>query len=225
MAGKPESYFFGNSLEGWIDDLDLAVSKGSSERSIVEAGFRSAIGKGRGGTDIFGLRLQAHSRAFFLEKLAVLHPDASTDMERFQRAFGPTLFVHLTRSDKIDHAVSYTKAKQTGLWHMASDGSELERNGPPQEPVYDVARLRDCFETMTRYDHEWNDWFIREAIEPLRLSYNDLSLDPLGSLRCVLEKLGLGPDAAQGVSPDVKKVADSISKDWVARFRAELAVP
>ena len=74
--------------------------------------------------------------------------------------------MYLSRPDKIDQEVSYLKAQQTGLWHMASDGSELERNAPPRGPTYDAAGLKTCFETMARYDHEWNDWFAQEGIEP-----------------------------------------------------------
>lgn len=221
VAGKPESYFYGTSLEGWINDLGVALGETASERSIVEAAFRSAISRGRDGTDVFGLWLQAHSRAFFLTKLAMVYPDAANDIDRLELAFGSTLFVHLTRQDKIDQAVSYAKAQQTGLWHMAPDGSELERNAPHREPVYDAAQLQSCFELMTRYDHEWNDWFARERIEPLRLSYDELSQDSSGILRRVLDVLGLDPDTARGVSPGVRKLADSVSNDWVTQFRAE----
>lgn len=223
VAGKPASYFYGTSLQGWLDDLGVVLSETASEPSKVEAAFQSAISKGRDGTPLFGLRLQAHSRDFFLSRLAMLYPGAATDAERFQLAFGPTLFVHLTRPDKIGQAVSYTKAQQTGLWHMASDGSELERNAPPREPIYDAAGLRDCFGMLTRYDQEWNDWFARQAIEPLRLSYDDLSVNPSSVLGRVLEKLGLDPQAAAGVAPDVRKLADDVSADWARRLRSELA--
>jgi LPS sulfotransferase NodH len=108
---------------------------------------------------------------------------------------------------------------------MAQDGSELERNAPHREPIYDAARLKSCFETMTRYDREWNDWFARERIEPLRLSYDDLSLDPSGVLRLVLDKLGINSQAAAGVTPDVEKLADRVNNDWAARLRAELLLP
>jgi LPS sulfotransferase NodH len=221
VAGHPRSYFFGNSLEGWSDDLELVFDESVSERQIVEAALQSAITKGRDGTNMFGLRLQAHSRAFFLAKLATLYPDTATDAERIQLAFGSTLFIHLTRPNKIDQAVSYLKAQQTGLWHVAPDGSELERNAPHREPIYDAGALQDCVETMTRYDREWNSWFAQERIQPLSLSYDDLSLDPLAILRHVLRNLKLNPDAATGVSPGVRKLADSVSSDWAARFRAE----
>jgi trehalose 2-sulfotransferase len=221
IAGKPASYFFGTTLEDWQEELEVQFDEKAVERDLVEAAFRVALTKGRGGTNMFGVRMQAHSFAFFLEKLAVLHPDASTDMARLNLAFGTTLFVHLTRPNKLDQAVSYLKAQQTGLWHRSADGSELERTAPHREPVYDRAKIANCVDLMTDYDRSWNDWFTREGIEPVRLSYDDLSDDPRSVLRQVLERLGLDPAAADGVSPKVKKLADQTNDDWVAQFRAE----
>ncbi|WP_395813652.1 Stf0 family sulfotransferase [Devosia sp.] len=221
VAGKPSSYFFGTSLDGWIEDFELQLEATASDRDIAAAAFRVALTKGRNGTEMFGLRMQAHSFAFFLEKLAVLHSGVSTDAERIQLAFGATLFVHLTRPNKLNQAVSYLKAQQTGLWHRAADGSEFERTAPHRDPVYDSAKIAACVDVMTAYDRDWDDWFTREGIEPVRLSYDDLSADPLRILRQALDSLGLDSTAAVGVTPKVKKLADRVNDDWAARFRAE----
>lgn len=225
VAGKPASYFFGTTLEGWLEDLELEYDETAVERDIVAAAFRAALDRGRNGTDMFGLRLQGHSVAFFLEKLAMLAPSASSDAERFEHALGSTRFVHLTRADKLGQAVSYLKAQQTGLWHLAADGSELERTAPHREPVYDGLKLQACLDSMAAYDRNWNDWFVSQGIEPIRLTYDDLSRDPLSILRQVLISLGLDPVAANNVRPGVRKLADNVNADWVARFRAETGLP
>lgn len=217
-AGKPDSYFFGTSLEEWLDDLGIVPEETADEREILKAAFRAAHVKGRNGTGVFGLRMQRHSFELFCEKLAILHPGRSTDRERFRQAFGSTLFLHLTRPDKIGQAVSYLKAQQTGLWHVAPDGSELERLALHREPRYDREEIRACVETMSAYDRDWNDWFVREGIEPLRISYDDLSADPIGTLRHILDHLGLGQAAADGVTPGVRKLADSTNREWADRY-------
>ncbi|HVW56824.1 MAG TPA: Stf0 family sulfotransferase [Rhizobiaceae bacterium] len=221
VAGKPDSYFFGTSLEAWLDDLGIVPEEAADEHEILKAAFRAAHVKGRNGTDVFGLRMQRHSFEFFCEKLAVLHPGRLTDRERFRQAFGSTLFLHLTRPDKIGQAVSYLKAQQTGLWHVAPNGSELERLAPHREPRYDREAIRACVETMSAYDRDWNDWFAREGIEPLRISYDDLSADPIETLRHVLEQLGLDQAAVDGVTPGVRKLADGTNREWVARYLSE----
>ena len=103
---------------------------------------------------MFGLRLQRHSFDFFTQKLAILHCRLSSDAQHFQAAFGRTLFVHLTRRDKVEQSISYFMACQTGLWHAAPDGTELERLSPAQKPVYDADEIRARFEEVTACDYD-----------------------------------------------------------------------
>lgn len=221
IAGSPGSHFHEPSLAEWLADLDLPEIPGGSERDTVAAVFRAAIERGRGGTPVFGVRLQRHSFAFFTEKLALLHPEPAGDVARMQAAFGRTLFIHLTRADKVAQAVSLVRAEQTGLWHRAADGSELERTAPPREPEYDFKALRAAYEQLTGYEHAWAAWFASEGLAPLRLTYDALSADPAGTLATVLEALGLAREAANGVAPGVAKLADATSRDWIERFRDE----
>lgn len=224
MAGNPRSLFYRPAVSDWLTRLGVTPAETATECAVLEAVFEAAIREGSKDTPIFALRQQRHGFAFLCEKLAVLHPGDRTDAERFQRAFGPTLFVHLTRTDKLAQAVSYLKAEQSGLWHLSPDGTELERTAPHRPPVYDGDAIRACMETMTAYDRQWDAWFEREAIVPLRIFYDDLSDNPGAALRTVLECLGLDPAAADGVAPSVRKLADSTSQQWMARFRSEQAV-
>jgi trehalose 2-sulfotransferase len=221
FAGNPDSYFHRPSISDWLADLGLTQKASVPERELLEAIFRAVIAKGTLDAGIFGLRLQRHSFDFFTEKLAVLYPEHSNDAERFQAAFGRTLFVHLTRRDKVAQAVSYVKAQQTGLWHAAPDGTELERLSLPQEPAYDANEIRIRLEEMTAHDHSWERWFGALEIDPLRITYEELSEDPVETLRVMLDHLGLEREAADGVEPRVAKLADNINQDWVACFRSE----
>lgn len=183
--------------------------------------FRAAIAEGSRDTRVFGLRLQRHSFDFFTGKLAVLHSELPSDKGRLAAAFGRTSFIHLTRSDKLLQAISYVKADQSGLWHMSSDGTELERLTPPRVPTYDANRIRHQLEQFVAYDRGWNAWFDREQICPLRITYEALSDAPRETLRKVLDHLGLDREYANGVDPDVAKLADNSSRQWADRFRKE----
>lgn len=223
VAGKPASYFHAPSVGEWAAKLGVAAEETTTERALLKAIFRAAIAAGSNGTGLFGLRLQAHSLKHFRDKLAVAYPGEASDAERLQSAFGTTLFVHLTRPDKVEQAVSYVKARQTGLWHAAPDGTELERLAPHREPFYDGEEIRANVETMTAHDLDWTGWFARERIEPVRISYDDLSADPLKTLRSLLGHLGLDPVNADNVKVGVKKLADATSEAWAARYRREQA--
>lgn len=221
VAGKPASHFHEPSLAEWAQRLGVEPEAAASEREVVEVCIQAARSQGRSDNGIFGLRLQRPSFAFFFSHLALVHPGASSDRDRFEGVFGRTLFIHLSRTDKVEQAVSCLKAEQTGLWHVAADGSDVERIGPPREPEYDGPALQAWVDAMTGYDRDWNAWFASEAIEPVRISYDDLSADPKGTLRRVLAALGLDPAAAAQVSPSVRKMADDTNRAWVTRFRAE----
>lgn len=225
VAGNPDSYFHRPSIADWLDGLSLAPVSAMPERQVLRMIFRAAMTEGSLKTGMFGLRLQRDSFDFFIQKLAVLHPKQTSDVERFRAAFGPTSFIHLTRLDKIEQAVSLVKARQTGLWHRAPDGTELERLSPPREPVYDTDEIQAGHEELSALDHEWKTWFARESVTPLRITYEALSADPIGILRRVLGHLGLDRVEAQDVKPGVAKLADEVSRNWVARFRAEVEVP
>ena len=192
-----------------------------SERELSASVFRAAIEEGTRNTGVFGLRMQRDSFAFFSEQLAVLLPGLATDHRRIEAAFGPTAFIHLTRDDKLAQAISYVRAEQSGLWHMLSDGTELERLSAPQEPSYDAERIRSQIERFRSDDDAWKNWFAQERIVPLGLTYELLCRDPKETIGQVFDHIGLDRSATVGIRPDVMKLADSTSRDWAQRFRAE----
>ncbi|MBO6756931.1 MAG: sulfotransferase [Roseibium sp.] len=224
IAGDPDSYFHEPSIARWQAYLGMTPDPVASERKVLAAVFQAAVERGRGDSGVFGLRLQRHSFKFFVEKLAVLHPRPRGDLERLQAAFGRILFIHLTRTDKVQQAVSYVKAKQTGLWHKAPDGTELERLSPPRGPVYDAEHLRSCYDRFVADDVGWNAWFDALGVTPLRLTYEQVSGNPRAALEDVLDGLGLDRAAAEGIVPGVAKLADATNREWETRFRQDLGL-
>jgi trehalose 2-sulfotransferase len=221
VAGNPKSYFHEPSIADWLDGVGAELCDLADERSALETAFQMIVAEGSLDTGMFGFRLQRHSFDFFTEKLAVLHPGRSSDLERFRAAFGRTAFVHLTRGDKVEQAVSFVKAQQTGLWHRAADGTELERLAPPQEPAYDFVEIGKCVEEFISFDRQWESWFVSEGIEPVRITYDALSASPVETLRHILEELGVDGEAAKGVAPGTARLADKTNLEWIQRFRSE----
>lgn len=211
-AGHPDSHFHTASLADWRRAHGVGAEAGLAE--IVQAAKRTGSGDG----DLFGLRLQRHSFEFFMRQLGLLYPECSSDAARIEAAFGRTLFVYLNRSDKLAQAISYVKAQQTGLWHRAPDGTEIERLAPPAAPTYDrvqISDLRDTFQTMAE---EWEAWFDAQDITPIRLSYEALAEQPGQGLNQILVALGR---AKQKIEPNVARLADQVNLEWAERFRSE----
>lgn len=220
-TGKPDSHFHRQSIHDWVSDYKISKNKFTTDRELLAAIFHAARERGEGGTGMFGLRLQRQSFDYFTEKLHILCPGLSCDADRIHKAFGHTLFIHLTRHNKLQQAISLVKATQTGLWHRAPDGTELERQSAPQEPVYDASAIATQLSEFTDMDQQWNSWFAKESLAPFRLSYEQLSENPTDILADVVERLGLDREICNEISLPVSKLADATNKSWEKRFQNE----
>jgi len=221
-AGFPESHFHAPSIEEWLGYYDLEADGFRTREDALRAVFKAAYSHGKGKTDVFALRMQRHSFDYFIEQLRILYPEMLNDLSRLEAAFGKTLFVHLTRENKLDQAISYIKAEHSGLWHMASDGTELERLSDPKEPVYDAEAIAGQIAAAKAMDAAWESWFERERIKPFRILYDDLAAAPYATLRRLLTELGLECPPLNENTPPVAKLADATNREWAERFRSEV---
>jgi len=221
VAGYPRTPFHKGSVIDWARMKGIDVGPGVAPGARTRAAIAAARTAGKGETAVFGTRLQRHSFAPFVADMATAYPEGATDLARIEAAFGKTLFIHLTRPDKLAQAVSVVRATQTGLWHMAPDGREIERLAPPADPVFDAEAIRTEKDTFDAYDRDWRAWFRSEGISPLKVTYDALSDDPIGTLRHILKALGADATQADSVEVGVKKLADTLSAEWIARYQAE----
>ena len=225
VAGVPDSYVHRPSVERWLQTQGLQRADFATEEAALAAVFASVQRAGTAETGLFGLRLQRGSFDFFQQQAARLYPDAPDDAARVEAAFGPTLYVHLTRTDKLAQAISQVIAEQTGLWHRAADGSELERLSGPKPTTYDAEAIARSLAELTALDGAWKDWFEHHDISPLGVTYEDLAHDPSASLATILQALGRDPALAAGIVPPTARLADATNHAWAARFRAERPDP
>lgn len=221
IAGNPNSHFHSSSLDDWLDDYDLKQTDYGSKEECLCAVFKGALARGRGDTNVFGLRMQRGSFDHFMQQLRLLLPGRMSDVERIEKAFGSTLYLHLSRPDRLGQSISRVRAEQTGLWHRNADGTELERLAPPQEAQYDATAIKRHMATLSALDEAWERWFEREAIKPLRITYDAISKDPKRVLAQVLSALHLDPTKAQSVVTPTAKLADALSREWRERFESE----
>ena len=177
--------------------------------------------EGKANTEIFGLRVMFDTLCELSDRLDALYPGLEHTQRRLEGAFGNPLYIYLSREDKVAQAVSLQKATQTGLWHVAPDGSELERLAPHRDPAYDREAIGHLVKELEVQDNAWREWFDAHGIEPLRLTYEELSHDPLAGLRTVLAKLGADTSLASRVIPKTAKLADVQSENWKAQFHLD----
>jgi len=218
IAGNPGSLFHKPSIDAWLDYYDLDASVYASRQETLQGIFEAARVRGRGETEVFGMRLQRGSFAFFMAQLDFLYPGSPSDVERIEAAFGRTLFIYLTRDDKLDQAISYIRAEQTGLWHRRADGTELERQVVQREDGYDRAAIKSQISEFAEYDTAWRTWFDKQSVEPLEISYERLASEPQSTLTKILQALGANAMFARDVPVQTAKLADETSGEWRRRF-------
>jgi LPS sulfotransferase NodH len=221
VAGEPDSFFMHDVDPIWAERWGLPPSEGKGTVNHSSTYLKAAIAAGRGQTGILGLRLMRKDLPDLMTMIDQVYPSLSSDKERLQVTFGRVLCIHLSRQDKLSQAISMVKAEQSGLWHIAPDGSELERLAPPKEPKYDFVRIKAKLDELESYDAKWVSWFSEQTIKPLRINYETLSENPDAAILAICEELGVQQPSPGTLVSGVAKLADAVSREWIIRFQAD----
>jgi LPS sulfotransferase NodH len=221
VAGRPNSYFRQEDVEAWADAWGVPHPRGIEDPAFDRDYLVAMRREGSAGTGVFGLRLMwasAVDATRRLDRALSADRDLAASLEA---AFGPTLFVHVSRADKVAQAISRLRAEQSGLWHLAADGSVLEGTISPQPVAYDGARIAELVAELERDEVGWRAFFEARGIVPLGLVYEDVAADPSAALARILIALELDPDPARRTPVRTTKIADEESRMWAERFRQE----
>lgn len=124
----------------------------------------------------------------------------------------PLKYVYLRRKNIERQGVSLARAAQTDAYN-----SEMPEKG---QPVYDFHLISQCTREVRVQDKGWKTYFHNRGIEPLVVIYEELVEDRVRILRGVLEFLGVSiPPDFQIPETHLRKQADSLSDEWVEKFR------
>ena len=209
VAGHPESWFRRQDRADWARDWAILRGDGGFDWDVY---LQAAMAAGTGSNRVFGLRLMWNTLGELVADLA--GPAVGEQAALLARCFGPLRFIHLSRHDLVAQAVSRHRAEMSGIWHLG-----IEAGKHPPEPTYDFGRIEGYLRAAEADNAGWDIWFAANGISPLRVSYEDLSADPVAVAQGVLADLGLV--AAKPMQSRVRKMADSVSADWALRFRTE----
>jgi LPS sulfotransferase NodH len=225
VAGNPHSFFRSQDFAEWAEEFNVPVSGWHDHQAFDQSYLEAVVKYGTGDTGLFGMRVMWESLGDLSIRLETLFPGLPNDIARFQSAFGPPVYLHLSRKDKVAQAVSRWKAQQTGLWHVDADGTERERLEPGQTPGYDAKELSKIVTELEDHDAAWAHWFALQGVVPVSITYEMLSARPQATLALILSALGQDKTIAETVAPRTAKLADNESREWADRFRAEQRNP
>ena len=219
VAGRPNSFFRVQSIMHWAERWGVPHAGGVDDAEFDRAYLAAMQREGAAGTDVFGLRLMWVSVAEASRRLDRVFGATADIAERLEQAFGPTLYIHLSRRDKAAQAVSLLKAEQSGLWHLSADGTVFEGAAAPAPTAYDAGRLAAILRERQGDDAAWADFFAARRIEPVRLVYETMTADPRLALASILGALGRDPGIARTIPVGTAKMADATNAAWAERLR------
>ncbi len=150
----------------------------------------------------------------YAAKLALSHVPVLDAAGLLPECLRRARFVLIERADKLDQAISFEIARQTGAWAAFQPVR--------QPPVYDAARLaaqRDAFADQHR---QFEAFFAAHAITPIRVTYEALCAGPEPELGRLAAALGL-PAPAVPAQLRFTRQSSPLNAEWRARFLA--AVP
>jgi len=120
----------------------------------------------------------------------------------------PVTWVRITRQDEIRQAISFVRAAQTDSWN-----SNMKVK---QDPVYDGSAIVEALERIASENAQWNTYFERNNIQPLSITFEQLTRDMDATVRLVMDHIGTHIDDVP--APQITQQSDSTNSEWATRF-------
>jgi LPS sulfotransferase NodH len=148
----------------------------------------------------------------FATKLGLAHLPVLAESGLLQACLARARFIVIEREDKLDQAISYEIARQTGAWAAFQPAGPH----PPRFSAPRIAAQRDAF---IRQHRQLDSFLAANGIVPLRVTYEALRADPLAALAPLAAAIGLPPPAPPA-APRFTRQANARNAEWRARFLA-----
>lgn len=196
LAGVPTEYFDNETQKMFCDQWGL------SGRADY---LPSLLNRKTSPNGVFGAKVHFHQyrETFGCEELPSFFP--------------ATKFIWISRRDKIRQAISYWRAIQTNQWASTHASSS-------STPSYCFEEIQKLLDQTEFEQSEWNRFFERFQIEPLKIDYESFCLDIESYVEACLTFLGvptdcLPPDLASRLT--LRRQSDELSEDWVQRYQQD----
>jgi LPS sulfotransferase NodH len=225
LAGDPREHF-GHKMGFWARKWGTEGIRPFVARLMAERCTDNGV---------FGSKL-LYAHLVHLERVARREAEFA-DMplgDILRELFPDVRFFRITRDDTVRQAISYWKAKETGVWGQeearagrTGQGRRRIVKGSRQtgrEPVYDYEGIAALLAEIEDGEAGIARFFDGSGIEPMHVVYEKFVRDYEGTTRRMLAHLGIAPPPDLEIGrPRTVKLADDTSEAWAARFRAERA--
>jgi LPS sulfotransferase NodH len=122
-------------------------------------------------------------------------------------------WVHFIRRDKLGQAISAAIAEQTGVWQGPREGE--------RKPEFSADQIDALMRYLIGAEAAWTLYFVRNRIEPLILSYEEVDLDPSASIHKLAAHLGVTLDREPDLDSPLIRQRTALNEEWRERYLAE----
>ncbi len=126
-------------------------------------------------------------------------------------------FVYLCRDDLLGQAISWARALQTGQYRSTQSEGRIA--------VYDANLIRSQLLTIVQERAQWEAFFARTGIEPLRIVYERFLEDQLSHVTLIADLMDVENPIIDHRRFDLVLQRDAVTEDWRQRFQAERGDP
>ena len=224
LAGDPREHF-GHKMTFWQRKWGTSTLAPFVDRLMQERATDNGV---------FGAKL-LYSHLQHLETVA-RQEEIYRDLplpEILGMLFPNLRYFWITRDDTVRQAISYWKAKETGIWGQEQARAGRTGQGRRQivnasretgkTPVYSEDGIAALYRSIIDEDAAIEAFFREHAIEPMHIVYEQFVRDYDPTTRRMLAHLGIEPPADLQIGqPRTVRLADDTTDAWATQFRAAL---
>jgi LPS sulfotransferase NodH len=207
LAGSPAEHFLSRPGETWETRW-----RSSSRTAYIEGVLRRNTGR----NGVFGTVVMW---SYFERMLQLLQEIPTYKNVKGAELLAAVLhrprYIWLRRRNRVEQAVSWSIACQTGVWAQKTGEKML----PRAVPKFDFKVVDEWCNRIAAHETGWETYFRENQIKPLVLFYEDVAACNRGTTEHLLQFLGLPVPAAMEIAPlEVEKQANQISEQWAAAY-------
>ena len=168
-------------------------------------------------------RSRATSNGVFGIKVSYHHLAPIIEMKNITSLFGPNLrYIFLTRNDFVLQAISLYLAAETSVFHSVQPVLTDEMMTSLENLEYNEQKIHGWIDHILRQEIDFNRFFDRERISPLRVKYEVFIENPQDTIRNIAEYIGVEePVTFEILSSRFRKIGKERNTEWAARFKKE----
>ena len=208
IAGSPGEFFMSKAGETWEERWNAP-----SRAGFIERVFQDNIGA----NGVFGAVVMWSYFERMLQMLQeVREYNGFSGAGLLAELFNRPKYIWMRRRNRVEQAVSWSMACQTGVW--AQKGGVTSQ--PCATPNFDFKIIDEWCNRIAAHEASWANYFRENQIEPVVLYYEDIIASHRTAAERVLEFLALPlPHRMKIPAPAVEKQANEISAQWAASYR------